>query len=85
MSHAGDRYRDREFDDRRGLSFGQKLAVLGAIGLCLAPFWSRLARQRVALKDFDAADARVDKGLKDTFPASDPPSQHFTDIPINRQ
>jgi hypothetical protein len=85
MSYADDTDREGSRDSRRGLSFGQKLAVMGAIGLCLAPLWSRLARRRVALKEFAATDARVDKSLKDTFPASDPPSQHFTDIPINRQ
>ena len=27
----------------------------------------------------------IDKSLKDTYPASDPPASHYFDIPANRQ
>lgn len=30
-------------------------------------------------------DRRRDKTLKDSFPASDPPSSQYFDIPVNRQ
>jgi len=30
-------------------------------------------------------DAKRDKTLKDSFPASDPPASQFFDIPVNRQ
>jgi hypothetical protein len=38
-------------------------------------------RQRVAAQD----DARVDRNLEGTYPASDPPAPHFVDIPVNRR
>ncbi|HTE39720.1 MAG TPA: hypothetical protein VK629_02750 [Steroidobacteraceae bacterium] len=33
----------------------------------------------------ETVDAKRDKTLKDSFPASDPPASQYFDIPVNRQ
>lgn len=66
-------------------SIGKTILVVGAIGLLAAPFIKAFMCRRTTQQEFDKADAKVDKSLKETFPASDPPAQHFTDIPVNRR
>jgi hypothetical protein len=50
-------------------------------GLLIMNLMSRAA-QRKAQK---SVEARRDKTLKESFPASDPPASQFFDIPVNRQ
>ncbi len=61
------------------------LFVGSAIGLLLTPAVMAFVRHSSRRTERDAIDARVDRNLKDTFPASDPPAPHFVDIPVNRQ
>ncbi len=74
---------------RRGLSGAQKAALGGAIALLAAPAIKIVAtnlRRRLAERPQRAAEeAAIDKSLKDTYPASDPPASHYFDIPANRQ
>lgn len=74
---------------RRGLSGAQKAALGGAIALLAAPAIKIVAtnlRRRLAERPAQAKDeAALDKTLKDTYPASDPPASHYFDIPANRQ
>lgn len=75
---------------RRGMTTAQKAALGGAIALVAAPAIRILAanlRKRRLNGDQARAEseAAIDKGLKDTYPASDPPASHYFDIPVNRQ
>lgn len=68
----------------------QKAALGGAIALVAAPAIRLLAtnlRRRRAASDQPKAksEAAIDKTLKDTYPASDPPASRYFDIPANRQ
>lgn len=67
-----------------GLSFAQKALIAGAIGLCVAPAVQALTRRRHAQLAVQKTEDKIDKTLKDSFPASDPPASHFVDIPSNR-
>jgi hypothetical protein len=72
---------------RRGLSAAQKAALGGAIALVAAPaikVISQSLRERW-LRPQTKTEAAVDKTLKDTYPASDPPASRYFDIPVNRQ
>lgn len=63
----------------------RKLLVAGAVGFLVAPAVIAAGRRLMKKKELVQADARVDENLKETFPASDPPAQHFVDIPVNRR
>lgn len=69
---------------RQGAS--AKLLLVASVGLLAATAILSALRRRVArAHEFTQADQRVDKSLKDTFPASDPPAPHYVDIPVNRR
>lgn len=74
---------------RRGFSTAQKAALGGAIALVAAPAIRVIAanlRQRWIDRPTQAkSEAALDKTLKDTYPASDPPASRYFDIPANRQ
>ncbi len=72
-------YRDR------GTSLARSLLFLGAVGLIAAPFVRNLRSRWNVKKATALTEATVDKTLKDSFPASDPPASQFFDIPSNRQ
>lgn len=72
-------YRDR------GTSVVRSLLLLGAVGLIAAPFVRNLRSRWNVQKESARTEAAVDKTLKDTFPASDPPASQYFDIPSNRQ
>ena len=63
----------------------RKLLVIGAVGFLVAPMVKAAGKRLIKKKELAQDDARVDKNLQDTFPASDPPASHFVDIPVNRQ
>jgi hypothetical protein len=70
---------------RSTLDTVESVLLLGALALIAAPAVKSIAR-RYRLRRPDAAcEPQVDKSLKDTYPASDPPAQRYVDIPINRR
>jgi hypothetical protein len=77
------------FRSRPGFTITQKALLGGAIALVAAPAIRLLAtnlRRRFLEQPGKAqSEAAIDKTLKDTFPASDPPASRFFDIPSNRQ
>ena len=68
------------------LSTAQKVFLAGAVALAAQPA-IRILSQRLRRNNTDEAmlEKSVDKTLKDTFPASDPPASHYYDIPVNRR
>lgn len=76
---------------RRRFTTAQKVALGGAIALVAAPAIRLVAsslRQRRLFGDQPLktkGEAAIDKTLKDTYPASDPPASRYFDIPANRQ
>lgn len=67
----------------------QKAALGGALALVAAPaihlVAANLRRWRTDRPVKAKSEAAIDKTLKDTFPASDPPASRYFDIPANRQ
>lgn len=85
-----ERYEDDFYDDppvRRRSVFGavESVLLLGALALIAAPAIKGIARRYRVKHPLAADDDQVDKSLKDTFPASDPPAQRYVDIPSNRR
>lgn len=63
-----------------------KILICASVGLLAAAVILSTLRHRIErTKDFKRADRRVDKGLRETFPASDPRAPHYVDIPVNRR
>ncbi|HEY6644226.1 hypothetical protein [Povalibacter sp.] len=63
----------------------ETLALVGALGLIVAPALKGIAYRWRLRNPQAASEAAVDESLDDTFPASDPPSGRFVDIPENRK
>jgi hypothetical protein len=71
---------------RRGLDGLQTLALLGALALIVTPALKSISRRwRVRQPAAALSEPAIDKSLKDTFPASDPPASRYFDIPENRK
>lgn len=88
-----ERYDDEDLDfayesgprKRSALGTVESVLLLGALALIATPAIKGIAR-RYRVRHPDAAcEPQVDKSLKDTYPASDPPAQRYVDIPINRR
>jgi hypothetical protein len=89
-NHAADYsdYDDTDFDEprvSRGLDGLQTLALLGALALIAAPAFKSFSRRMRARQPAALGEPAIDKSLKDTFPASDPPASRYFDIPENRK
>lgn len=69
---------ERSFDALRSV------ALLGAIALIATPAITSFARRWRAKQNVAQSEPAIDKTLKDTFPASDPPASRYFDIPENR-
>jgi hypothetical protein len=84
-------YDDDDDDDveapraRRGLDGLQTLALLGAVALIAAPALKSFSRRWRLRHPQASSEPSIDKSLKDTFPASDPPASRYFDIPENRK
>lgn len=63
----------------------ESLLLVGALALIATPAIKGIARRYRVRHPHAAGDDEVDKSLKDTYPASDPPSQRYVDIPVNRR
>jgi hypothetical protein len=61
------------------------LALLGAVALIAAPAITTMVRRWRSRQEVAASEPAVDKTLKDTYPASDPPASRYFDIPENRR
>ena len=89
-----ERYDDDDLDDdveyvpaRRSSARStlESIVLLGALALIATPAIKGIARRYRVHNPHAACDDQVDKSLKDTYPASDPPAQRYVDIPINRR
>jgi hypothetical protein len=67
-------------------SFGgmRTIAMIGAIALIATPAIMSFARRWREKQEVAKTEPAVDKTLKDSYPASDPPASRYFDIPENR-
>jgi hypothetical protein len=63
----------------------ETLALLSAAVLITMPAYKGIARRWRLRHPVAKSEPAVDKQLKDTFPASDPPASRYFDIPVNRR
>lgn len=82
MDAYDDTYEER---GRSGGGLAETVLLLGAIGLIALPAISSIKRRWRVSHPVAKAEPAVDKSLKDTFPASDPPASRYFDIPVNRR
>lgn len=78
---------DLDYEPRRRSALGaaESVLLLGALALIATPAIKGIARRYRVRHPHATCEPAVDKALKDTFPASDPPAQRYVDIPINRR
>lgn len=81
---------DNGYDDgpvrgRSAMGAVESVLLLGALALIATPAIKGIARRYRVRNPAAAREDGVDKSLKDTYPASDPPAQRYVDIPINRR
>ena len=80
---------DLEYDEaprrRSALDTVESVLLLGALALIATPAIKGITRRYRVRHPAAACEMEVDKSLKDTYPASDPPAQRYVDIPINRR
>ena len=70
--------------EQRTFSSLQTIALVGAVALISAPFIATFARRWRSQQDLAKTEPEIDKTLKDSYPASDPPASRYFDIPENR-
>jgi hypothetical protein len=63
----------------------ETVALLSAAVLIAAPACRGIARRWRLRHPRARTETAIDKQLKDTYPASDPPASRYFDIPINRR
>jgi hypothetical protein len=63
----------------------QTIALVGAIALIATPVVRALLERRRSSQFAALEEPAVDKTLKDTYPASDPPASRYFGIPENRR
>jgi hypothetical protein len=85
-------YNESDYDDsdaepqaRHGFDGLQTLALLGALALIAAPAFRSISRRWRVRHTVAQSEPAIDKTLKDTYPASDPPASRYFDIPENRK
>jgi hypothetical protein len=82
---------DEYYDDRieshgRGAAgTAETLLLLGALALIAMPAVNSIARRWRVKHPLARGEQAIDKSLKDSFPASDPPGSRYFDIPVNRR
>ena len=70
---------------RRGFDGVQVIALVGALTLIAAPAITAFSRRWRARTQTALTEPAIDKTLKDSYPASDPPASRYFDIPENRK
>jgi hypothetical protein len=70
---------------RTTLDVLQTVALLSAVALIAAPACKSIARRWRLKNPIARSESAIDKQLKDTYPASDPPASRYFDIPVNRR
>jgi hypothetical protein len=70
---------------RRGFDFLETVALFGAIALIATPAVKGVLRRWRVRHPEAHGEPAIDKSLKDTYPASDPPASRYFDIPENRR
>jgi hypothetical protein len=63
----------------------ESILLLGALALIATPAIKGIARRYRTRNPDAAGESRIDDSLNDTYPASDPPSARYVDIPVNRR
>jgi hypothetical protein len=63
----------------------ETVALLGAAVLIAMPAYKGIVRHWRLRHPIAKTEPAIDKQLKDTFPASDPPASRYFDIPVNRR
>ncbi len=63
----------------------ETVALLSAVLLIAAPAYKGIARRWRLRHPLAQSELAIDKQLKDTYPASDPPASRYFDIPVNRR
>jgi hypothetical protein len=66
-------------------SLADTIVLLGALALLAAPAINSIARRWRVRHPIAKAEHAIDRSLKDSFPASDPPASRYFDIPVNRR
>jgi hypothetical protein len=77
--------RSDEAASRTQFDFLEVLALLGAAALITMPACKGIARRWRVRNPVAKGEPAIDKSLKDTYPASDPPASRYVDIPVNRR
>lgn len=79
-------YEDRiESHGRSAAGTAETVLLLGALALIAMPAINSIARRWRVKHPLARAEHAIDKSLKDSFPASDPPGSRYFDIPVNRR
>jgi hypothetical protein len=63
----------------------ETVALLGAVALLAVPAYRGISRRWRLRHPLARSERAIDKQLKDTYPASDPPASRYFDIPVNRR
>ena len=63
----------------------ETVALLSAVALLAVPAYKGIARRWRLRHPVARSEQAIDKQLKDTYPASDPPASRYFDIPVNRR
>ena len=73
--------------DPRRSHFGglETIALLSAAILIAVPAYKGISRRWRLRNPRARSETAIDKQLKDTYPASDPPASRYFDIPANRR
>lgn len=77
-------YDSYSYDRSSSWSGVQTVALIGALALIATPIIRTMMRRYRSDHPVARTEPSIDKQLKDTFPASDPPSSRYFDIPENR-
>jgi hypothetical protein len=72
-------------EGRNAFDTVETLALVGAIALIAWPAMRKIGAIWRVRHPVAKQEPAIDKALKDTYPASDPPASRYFDIPVNRR
>lgn len=72
-------------ENRTAFDTIETFALVGAIALIAWPAMQKISSIWRVKHPAATKEPAIDKSLKDTFPASDPPASRYFDIPVNRR